>query len=196
MKTILTTILVIFISISVYAQGYNTIDINKTLVFKKNNPTNGVKIGDLKSTAIAKFGPPSSTKTQYSDFDEANMDVLVYGNSKLYFLNNKFISLEIPDFDNSPFTIGSTNLKITSNYSSSVSELFTGNAYVVRASIPSRIINAIVTINNQRQDIRLVINMNTANATLNVTGGGRGGEGREIDYTIIEKIKSIYITQE
>ena len=45
--------------------------------------------------AVAIFGPPSSRSTYYSEMDNINLDVLNYGNNKLYFDSEGLVMYEI-----------------------------------------------------------------------------------------------------
>jgi|GEM_PF-1730831 len=183
----------ILFTFSLHAQ-YQAVDDSKILVFTKSNPKVGVKIGASKKFALTNLGTPTSTKKQYSDFDDKEMDVLIYGNSKLYFVDDKFQELEIPDFDNSPLTIGSKDLKIDkTNMHSTITDLYGGRTTNHPISVPRNSIHPHVMTGTKKNDMRLLITYDTREITRRTGGGGPRGGGVEIRFQAVEKIKSIYI---
>lgn len=170
----------------------STISLNEVLVYKKTNPLLGVKIGDSKSKALTNLGAPNKTENQYSDFDEVNMEVLIYGNSKLYFVNNKFMYLEIIDFNTSPLTIGTSSMKLTKDSPHfTLASLYNNNN--VR-NISKTGIQLHLKEGNIIYDKQLLINYDYSEQTFTSPGGGPRGEGVERTEVRATRIKNIYIS--
>ena len=197
MKNIIYTTFVIFIfSTLVQAQvaDFETYSSNNAIIYLKTNPTNGVKLGDSKSTVINLFGQPNTTQTAYSEMDEANMDVFIYGNSQLTFLFDRLISLEVPNFTDSPFTIGNATVKLTSS-SSAVAALF-GYAGDRPMRLSKDGVFAVLVVNEQKQDQCLVLTWTSHDVKQPSSPKGAKKKATKETYTVIDKIRTLRLYED
>ncbi|KGE13109.1 hypothetical protein [Sphingobacterium deserti] len=178
MHTILTSV-ILMLSITLYAQ----VDIGRTTIFKKSAPsTGGVKIGDSKQIVINALGNPSSITKEYSDFDEAYMEVLNYPNTKLFILNSKLDGIIINGFAGSPFTVGTSSQKIDKDFKALYGN-FEGQTTKVLQ----------ITSGGKGIDYAISINYSTGISKLPTSGDGRGGTGGWKEIITFREVKSVHI---
>ena len=184
-KLIYTIVIMLFATI---AQGqvleFSYYKLGGIQIYSKDSFRSGVSLGDLKSKVISQFGKPYNMKTEYSIGKQTDMDIFMYDNTKFTFVSNKLVSLDIPNFSNSSFTIGNDRIKLQSS-AASVAELF-GYSGRERMLLPSNEVSVYVGSGDY-------LEITWSSHVVEADSSPKGVKKRvtKEKYTVIDKINSI-----